>query len=238
MPRFFGFMCLVSLLIVPAMRLYAQTPQPIVLEQSLFGEVSPNAPRWVYTFSGALNQVVTVRLLSVTAGFAPSLRLLDGDGAYLEGDQNPTVQKEINLTIQLPSAGDFQIEVTGATQVPGQFVVSLLSGGIEPPPPAPLQVNSLLAGSVDRQIILRRYTFEASPTCARRVTVSSAAAEGGALVTLEDRANGEILGVGSSKLIESQFTVPAGRLTLLLKIRHSGSADAEPYTVLLEEVCP
>jgi hypothetical protein len=213
----------------------AQTaPEPIAIGENKTGEVSLSNIAPSYSFVASPGQGVSVQVLAITGGFAPSLRILDPNGAVVENQPNAGAASIIEATLNPTVPGAYIFEVQSANGAGGQFLITIQAAQIITVPPIPLVVGQPVPGTVGPQTPLQVYSFNASPTDILVLTITSNLGTGGPDATLKDGVSNEPLGMGSSRLIGVRFRIPPGAGNFLVDLKHSGLNPNEPYTILLE----
>lgn len=213
--------------------LQAQIPETVVLGENKVGEVNEVNPTPLYNFQKAAGQVVTVQVLSLTPTFAPAVLITDSTGAPIQQNTNPTLGSSVDAVIDNPAAGVYNIQVSTANGAPGQFVLSVQQGGQPAVPPTPLTVGPPVNGLVDAATPTQRFSFDASPAGGLILEVRSGLPVNGLVVTLNDAATNETVGMLQPRLVGGQFYIPPSVGGFTVEVAASGNAPSEPYTIQL-----
>lgn len=226
----------IALFSIPA---FAQTitATPVSIGENKTGEVTAVAPTVVYALTVVNPQLASLQVISLTPGFAPTLRIMTFDGVVQQAVPNLTNATLIQTTTGFTTAGQYLLEVAGANGSIGQFVLSV-QGGPELPPPSPLVVGLPISSSVQPEAPFQFFSFLASPSDVlllniKADNVNNATPFSGPLVTLRDSTTNTVLASTSARLIGSRFRLPPGTTNYLLEIAHGGSPASEPFTVCL-----
>ncbi len=178
---------------------------------------------------------VIVLLLGITPGFAPAFRLRDSSGTVLVDNANAGAVTSLQAQADLPGSGTYTLEVRSATQVAGQFVLSLQAGAASMSPLA-LTAGTPISGTVDDQTTQQDYAFSASPSEDLLLTLAGDGSAGDPIVTLRDADTHETLGVSSSRFSGVGYRIPASSANYLVEVAHSDGATAEGFVVCLATV--
>jgi YD repeat-containing protein len=108
----------------------------------------------VYTFTGAVNDVVTIRAASLTANFTPNIELYSPTGGLLVSNYN-----QVDRT--LTAAGTYTILMRSYSGNAGNFALTWQKMNA-PCNPTPINCGQTLAGLVSAAGELDLYTFTAS----------------------------------------------------------------------------
>jgi hypothetical protein len=160
---------------------------PLVYGQTVDGEISSGQPSVFYAFEAAAGDVITVTMIVTGGDVDPFLVLNNADRVPLATDDNSGGGVNARLTFVIPTAGQYVIQATHAGGIPpeggGTFSLNLTAAApvpaqdVTPVPAAPssdiptvqgdttrlvkLQPGSTVRDTLDRQVALRFYWFEA-----------------------------------------------------------------------------
>jgi hypothetical protein len=226
------------------------TPAPATVEPTIGGAISMgdtlagaltlDAQTQTYTFSGESGQVVTIEATSEQ--FDVFLTLNDGAGLVLMSDDDSAGNLNARISeFRLPVNGDYSIVVSSfSSGVAGEFMLSLLQGGIVQPTPVPTSDGTLSIGqSVDGIISDSsgvRYTFAGETGQSVSITaiseafdtyLSLLAPDGSELATDDDSAGNLDSRIGPVTLASS------GTYTVLLT---SFDSSFGAYTITLSAI--
>ncbi len=220
---------------------------PVNIGENKTGEITALAPTATYALTVVNPQLASLQVISLTPGFAPTLRILTFDGAVQQIVPNLNNSTLIQTTAGFSTTGQYLLEVSGANGSIGQFVLSV-QGGPELPPPVPLVVGLPVSNAVQAEAPFQFFSFLASPSDVlvlnvKADNVNNTTPISGPLVTLRDTATNTILASSSTELIGSRFRIPPGTINYLVEIAHGGSPASEPFTICLAPengtiVCP
>lgn len=210
----------------------------LTLDENTLGEVSADNPLPTYTFTSPANTPVTITARSLTAGFAPVILLLDEDGRLLERVRNPVGLARRTLRFTPTAAATYTVQILGADQTYGRFVISITPAQVAPGEPVLLELGQPFRDRIDAAQPLKLYQFSSTPGSPLVVQVVSELADGGAAVILSDDA-GTPLGTLSGSLRGGTFIVPAGvGVNYWLTLIHSGAERTEAYTITITPLTP
>lgn len=121
-------LCLVLTLLIS--QPLAQTP--VDFNETVLGELTTSPI--TYTFVGVANQQISLEILSVTDGFAPSYLLLDANNNVISQGQPAAGELNIRQDLTLPFNGAYSLIVTSANAQLGEYVLRLMSATTVPQP--------------------------------------------------------------------------------------------------------
>jgi hypothetical protein len=165
---------------------------PLVYGQTVDGTIDTNQPSVFYQFQAAAGDVVTVTMIVTGGDVDPFLVLNNADHVPLTTDDNSGGGVNARLTFVIPTDGAYIIQATQAGGIPpeggGTFSLNLtmtVEGNVPPSEPSPaetpvpasdipvvqgdstrlvkLQPGETVRDTLDRQVALRFYWFEAEP---------------------------------------------------------------------------
>ena len=132
--RFRGlFAILMCLVLVGSVS--AQGSATINIGENKAAELTAALPSLTFAVNIPSPQVLTVQALSLTAGFAPTVRVANANGVILQTLSNAGGQTVVAAPVNFTAAGLYRIEVSSASGGPGQFILSGEPGQPLPPPP-------------------------------------------------------------------------------------------------------
>ncbi|WP_119070467.1 SH3 domain-containing protein [Aggregatilinea lenta] len=215
------------------MRAQGGEPTPIAVGENHIGAVTADNPVPNYLLTVEAPLTVDIQLLAITQGFAPALRVLDLAGAILNEEPNATAQSAIRVAALELDAGVYRLEVQSANGQLGQYVLGVLAGA-PPQPPVPLVLGTPVAGEVSAEAPHQRYTFTGTAANVLLLTVRGESVEQGAEITLSDAESDEVLASSGAQVLGVRYRIPAGTLSYLVEVSHSGDPAAALYTICLE----
>jgi hypothetical protein len=225
----FCLISLILLLMVGVMPLAAQAERPIIIGQNAQGEISRQQP--VVTFSLTIDapQVVTIQVLAISEGFAPAYSVIAPSGAVTQTNANPADANVVQNTVTLSEIGTYIIQVQRASAALGQFVISVQTGAALPPP-TPLILGQVVAGTLDPLQPPHHYSFSTVPNAILIVNVQAQPPRlSGPVVTLRDAENDETLAFGSARLIGTTYRLAPGEQIYTLIVASGSPNEQEQY---------
>lgn len=183
-------------------------------------KLDANVPQALYTFSGNVDDVVTIYALGWALDFQPTLTLLGPTGqlAFSNRDNLTPMSNDARITVRLPQAGAYSILVGSATPnfntytLALQLAPTLFSTMIGDEP-----VETFISPEVPQQV----YALPLSPGAPSSITLQgSPGFEMSAQLRDE---NGQVVASVSGALPGVSFSLPAGEGTYELIV---GSADS------------
>jgi hypothetical protein len=160
----------------------------LVYGQSVDGQLDADHPSAFYAFDAQAGDVITIAMIVTEGDLDPFVVLNDASRLPLATDDNSGGGLNARLTFVIPAAGRYIIQATHAGGIApeggGTFTLNLTTAVGEATPPSPavtpetppsdtptaegdsvrfvkLQPNSTVRGTLDRQVALRLYWFEA-----------------------------------------------------------------------------
>ena len=174
-------------------------------------------------------QAVTLQVMSQTPGFAPSFRLIDGNGLVVQVAENATAQMILDRQIAL-STSNLYLEVGSANGVTGSYLVVLLPSAFATGP-TPLALGQSVSGSIDNATPEAMFGFNAPVDQGARLLVDSLSPNRGVTVSLRDGLSGELLALSNMRFGGVDFDIRAGSGSYFLEVIHTGTDAAEGFTV-------
>jgi hypothetical protein len=224
----------------------AQAETPITVGENKTGALSQQATTADFVLAVAQPQVISVQVLSITAGYAPVLRVVDANGVIIRLLDNPSNLSVVQGSIPLTAAGTFTLTVGSNNGTFGQFLISV-QGGPALPAPVALNVGQVINGVVDAEQPIALYAFASTPETmgivVRASDINGVPPSIGPGIVLRDTQTGAILASLSSQLTGGRFRIPPGDSTLIVEVSHAGGINTEPFTICLEnetrgQICP
>ncbi len=204
---------------------------PIGIGQNLTGMVNSPEAGQLFRLETDMPQAVSLQLLSQTPGFAPSFRLMDGNGLTLQAAANAAGLSLLDSQLPLPS-GDLYLEVGSANGAVGQFMLaiqtSLFATG-----PSPLALGQAQTGRVDGLTPELLYSFDAPADQSAELMVDRLSPAHGVTVALRDGLSGELLSLSNMRFGGLDFEIVAGSGSYLVEVMHSASDVAEDFSICL-----
>lgn len=222
-------------LLIGVMPVAAQTGgiTPIEVGENHPGELIAGAETQRYAVQIDTPQNVEIQVLALTRGFAPAVRIIDPQGIPIVTLGNPTLESIIGTTVSLLSTGEYLIEVTTVSGIPGQYVLSLRAGDPLEPPEA-ISLGEAVTGIVNRQDSRQAFIFPGAANAFLLLNVQARDALSNPALILRDGSTGEIIGMGSPRLAGVRFRIPPGLANYLIEVMHSGSTLDETFFLCLE----
>lgn len=229
----FGIFALLIMLCLGVVGVSAQAGTPLAVGQNATGETTATNAVARFTLQVTQPQTVVLQVLGITPGFAPSFTVIDPSGIQVQSVPNAGGPTTVQTPTSLSGIGAYTIEVTSASGVPGQFLISAQPGApIQPP--QPIQVGQSMTGQVSAAAVRQAYSFISVQTEVLLLTVTSSSPVGGPVVTLRDSETEGTLAMTSAQLSGVRYRLPAGSITYLVEVTSSGAPLAEGYTICLE----
>jgi hypothetical protein len=165
-----------------------EEPVTLVYGQTVDGQLDTDHPSTLYAFDAQTGDVITIAMISTGGNLDPFVVLNDPNRVPLATDDSSGGGLNARLTFVIPEAGRYIIQATNAGGVPpeggGTFTLNLTVAVGEGTPISPpetaeaplsdiptaegdsvrlvkLQPNSTVRDTLDRQVALRLYWFEA-----------------------------------------------------------------------------
>lgn len=229
--RRFSFIVLALLLLTGAVA-SAQGGTPLAIGENKAGAVDVAGAAVPFSVSVAAPQSVNIQVLAISQGFSPTFRVLDPNGLVVLDVPPSSIGTTAQGSPSLSSSGSYTVEVRGANNSTGQFLISLQPGA---PllPPEPLTLGQAVNGTVDPQTTRRAYSFSGSEEEGLLLSVRSELPTVGEVLALRDAETGEMLGMITANLSGAQFRIMPAPRTYLLEVMHSGGVLAAGYVVCL-----
>lgn len=230
--RWFLFTVVVFTLLAGVISVSAQAATPIAVGENKAGALDATVTVVPYSISVATPQSVNIQVLAITQGLSPTFRVLDPSGLVVLDVPPSGVGTIAQSSLNLTSTDPYTIEVRGANNTTGQFLISVQPGA---PllPPEPLTLGQALNGSVDSQNTRLAYTFSGSEEEPLILLVRSELPTVGEVVALRDAETNEMLGLITADLSGMQFRIMPATRDYLLEVMHSGSTEVEDFVVCL-----
>jgi hypothetical protein len=202
-----------ALLLVMAGIVSAQGGGTIGYGSTVFGRVTPEMPQVLYSFSGAVGDLITARVTTYSGGSDPRLTLVNASGQAIVVNDTPAFRDGstvATLSAFLPSSGTYGLLVDSANGQPGDFMLELRGR-------TPVQSTVLESGIPVRVDVpantaeLQYFTFEADPYCATTLTVYDVSiglpATFPFVVTVRDEDGIPVAMLQGGRVLENRLTV-------------------------------
>jgi len=235
--------CLLFILVAfGVLSVSAQTaPEPLQLDENQTGTLSTAAPTIRYALLIDTPSVISARVFAITPGLAPTVRVLDIGGALLieaNNGANATAVQTAPLSVEV---GVYQIEVSSANGVLGDYLVNVEAAELAPPQALP--GGTPVTGEVSAGASRRAYAFSGAGGNGLILVVQSSLTIGGPNIVLKDADTDETLATSSARLRGARYQIPAGIANYLVEITYGGLANTEPYVICLAsdtapQTCP
>jgi hypothetical protein len=210
---------------------HAQRVDEIAIGETKNGALTATSTVISYFFNATANQVLTIQLVTTSAGFVPVLMVASSDNTVLATYSAPPETTLVSGVITIPVDGRYFVQVQGANGTRGDFALSLLEGDLAPLPPAPTATVPInrepltLDGVVQAQLSEgepeKQYTFSGAASLLV-VQVLTEGLDGQLAVTLTNAASGEVIASYQPFLIGGAFIVPPSTDGYVLSVRHTG----------------
>ncbi len=144
---------------------------------NVVGSISADTPLAFYTFSGAAGDLVTIQVIGVTPGLDPAVSLNAPNQQQLASNDNDPAsfgQTDAGISYNLPQNGVYTVLVSSVTGAPGDFLIRL-SGRQPTGAPALSEAPTTTDIQPGGQAVF--FTFEANPTAAQSLNISSTPAD-------------------------------------------------------------
>lgn len=212
--RLWGIVAIVLLLIASTV----QAQGMVTYGSGATGSINATAPLAFYSFSGAVDDIITVQVLAITPGFNPSIALNAPNQqqlAFNSGDPfNPGVAR---ISYRLTQAGTYTLLVSSNDGNPGDFALRL--DGAAAPETSAVSEDGTAATNIDADAPVAVYAVAGNPDAAQTVTLSTTTG-GFAFAALLRDAQGQTLAIvnGSSDQ-PAALIVPASAMTYEVEVR-------------------
>ncbi|MEO8393764.1 MAG: hypothetical protein ABI700_12305, partial [Chloroflexota bacterium] len=224
---------LICVFLVGVLAINAQAaPTPINIGENKTGEVTDASSAVEYAVTVAAPQSISIQVLAITPGFAPTFQVLDPGGIVVLDTANPGTLTIAQGSPSLSSPGSYTIAVKTSNGTPGQFLISVQAGA-PLAPPTPLTPGQPLTGSVDAQNARLAYSFSGMTTDVLALVVRSSAPDSGPVVKISDADSGETLGLNTTRLVGVDYRIPTGTSNYLVEVTHSGGSTPENFSICL-----
>lgn len=194
---------------------YAQQP-PLTYGSGATSQVNAAAPLVVFTFTGEVGDLVTVRVLSLSADFSPTLSVNSPIGqqiAFTTTDVTSSGSGSVRADIVLPQSGTYTMQVGSSDGSQGQFAIHLNGVPTQNAPTLQTSVQLDFASGPSPQVV----TFAASPSSP--LSLQAPGAE-----VLVHSADGVLVGAATAN---TSVTVPPGDATYYAVVSSEGTAPVQ-----------
>jgi uncharacterized protein YraI len=238
-----AIVCVLAMAVAPVA---AQAETPIAVGENKTGALSAEAPSAAYVLTVEDPQLISLQVLSITAGYAPVLRVVDANGITVRVLDNPNNLSVVQGNVALTTSGEVRLVVTSAGGTFGQFLISV-QGGPALPDPVTLGVGQVVNGTVSAEQPIALYMFGVTTDVlglvVRSSDVSGQTPVTGPNILLRDAQTGEVLASVSSSLTGGRFRLPPGDAAIMVEIAHANPIAADQFTICLEnetrgQICP
>ncbi len=188
---------------------FAQTDAtPIQIGQNITGTLSAEASSAQFALTAAGGETALIQVLAISPGFAPQLRIHNPAGIEILTLDNAEGSSTISTNVPLNDAGVYTLEVSGAKNTVGQYLLSLLPG-TPLPEPIPLTVNQPVTATVGSQTPAQRYRFATTSIGSVAISVLIQGTNEGVLVTLYDETAGKPIASSDAGVVGVSYLLPA-----------------------------
>jgi hypothetical protein len=224
---------LICVFLVGVLAVSAQAaPTPINIGENKTGEVTDANTPVQYAVAVGAPQSISIQVLAITPGFAPTFQVLDPGGIVVLDTANPGTLTIAQGTPSLSSPGSYTIEVKASNGTAGQFLISVQAGA-PLAPPTPLTPGQPINDTVNPQTSRKAYSFSGSPSDVLALVVRSAAPDSGPVVKISDADSGETLGLNTTRFLGVDYRIPTGTGNYLVEVTHSGASAGESFSICL-----
>src|SRR5690606_16924513 len=120
-------------------------------------------PRASFVISVSGPSPAIIQALATTPGLAPALEIYDPSGIQILNAENTAGLNIVQAPVNLPTAGDYLLEIRDRNGAEGDIVIAVQPGQPEPPP------VGLLPGQQDEGAVsmlnhMQAYVFNAMPS--------------------------------------------------------------------------
>lgn len=217
----------------------AQTiPIPIGAGENRTGDLNSGAPVATYSLSSTGSETVIVQVLALTPGLAPTIRVIDPGGVTVLDVANATGANIVQSSLALSSPGVYLVEVRSASNISGQFVISVQAGA-PLAPPTPLTPGVAISGVVNAQTVQQSYRFISSLDDVLLLYVR-AENDSAPIIALFDEGEPQPIALSSGTLLGVRYRIPPGDRSYQLRISYGGGQSAALYSVCVgfEDAAP
>ena len=210
---------------------HAQRVDEIAIGETKNGALTATSTVLSYFFNATANQVLTVQLVTTTAGFTPVLMVATSDNTVLATFSAPAEANTVSGVVTVPAEGRYFVQVQGANGTRGDFTLSLLEGDLAPLPQSatattpinrePLSLDTITQAQLSDGEPERQYTFSGAANLLV-VQILTETFDGQVAVTLSNAASGDVLATYQPLLIGGAFIVPPSSDGYVLSLRHTG----------------
>ncbi len=214
------------------------------------GLIDDANPVYLYTFSAAAGDVVTINHQVTSGNLDPFLRLLDETGRELAAndDARNNTRDAALIDLTLPTEGQYTLvvsrfgEETGAST--GEFILTLEQSATAATQASPqvIAYNELIMGSITNTLYESRYTFEAAEGDVITIDLEAVNAGLDPFLILLDAAGDELARNDdrSPRTRDSQitaFTVPESGIYTVIATRYNGETGGTvgSYTLTITD---
>jgi hypothetical protein len=217
----------------------------LALNAPVVATLDDETPTLLFTFNGALNDVISIRMAAVESStLEPYLILLDAKGREL-ARQNVSFQENLNVGeingVRLPETGQYVIVATRIGQFfgrsQGDFELIIRQSAPSETPRGlfsrPLNYDSLQSGTITEQISIETFTFRGDAGDVISIQMSAMSGDLDTQLLLSDNLGGILdnndddLFTNSFDSFISRYTLPRSGYYTILATRYQ-AADVEP----------
>jgi len=222
--------CLAGLLLTATSVVAAQLTEQLQIGEAGSGDVTKTQPYARYAVALNGTETLDIHVSAVDSGLTPWFRVLDVTSSVIARVHNLDATADLSAVVPLPEAGLYYIEVGGEDNSTGAFTI-LVGLGPSVPGATELRAGETAEGSVSEAVPEQVYDVNSSVEGELLVLVRAALANAGPEVELRSEIVEQTAGAGSALLTGVAFLLQRGDSSYSLRVRYSGSAPAEPYTV-------
>jgi hypothetical protein len=152
----------------------AQREQVITYGTAEEGEISTASPLATYRFNGTRGDLVTVRVISLSPGFDPRVRMLAPDDQPIAANDNDPFDPgstDARLSFRLSQAGAYSLLVSGTDGTTGSYLLRI--DALRPDISIPLTLDTTARAEVSATTPPQVYVFNTVQTSATTLTINS-----------------------------------------------------------------
>lgn len=130
-------------------------PQLVDPSANTLGSITATAPTAQFMIANTASQLVTIQVLGISPGFAPSFRVLNPGAAVILEVGNSKGESSASGQAVFAITGAYMIEVSGEGGSGGEFVLTLQQASI--PAPVELVSGEVVSAVVNSEIPVHLY---------------------------------------------------------------------------------
>ena len=227
--------CLSLLLLTAAGMTAAQLTEQLQIGEERGGEITKTQPTARFAIAVTGTETLDIRVSAADSGLTPWFRVRDQMSGLVARVPNPGASANVSAVVPLPEAGVYFIEVGGEDKTTGAFTI-LVGLGPSVPGATVLRPGDTAEGLVSEAAPEQVYDINSSVEGELLVLVRGASSDAGPEVELRNEIVDQTIGTGGALLSGVGFVLHRGDSLYSLRVRYSGSAPNEAYTVCVARV--